>query len=87
MSNRIEELSTASAVVQTARGPVETLITGDGPAVVILHGALSPFNVYTFEGVTCSALAARLNYGPAVQLAARSLSILLSATPTAAGVW
>jgi pimeloyl-ACP methyl ester carboxylesterase len=51
MSKRIEKLNAASGVIQTARGPVETLITGEGPAVVVLHGALGGYDrarVYSF---------------------------------------
>lgn len=50
MSKRIETLYNDSTVVETSRGPVEVKILGEGPAVVVLHGALGGYDracVYT----------------------------------------
>jgi pimeloyl-ACP methyl ester carboxylesterase len=41
----------ASTIIETAKGPIETLILGNGPAVLILHGALGGYDrarVYSF---------------------------------------
>jgi pimeloyl-ACP methyl ester carboxylesterase len=51
MSRRIEALYTDSTLVETSRGPVEVKTLGEGPAVVILHGALGGYDracVYAF---------------------------------------
>ncbi|MBN2046161.1 MAG: alpha/beta hydrolase [Anaerolineales bacterium] len=51
MSRRIQQLAAASQIIETSRGPVEALITGVGPAVVVLHGALGGYDrarVYSF---------------------------------------
>jgi len=51
MSPRIQELETASEIIETASGPVEVLVTGEGPAIVVLHGALGGYDrarVYSF---------------------------------------
>ncbi len=44
-------LQAQSQVIETARGPVEVAICGEGPAVVVMHGALGGFDrgmVYSF---------------------------------------
>lgn len=48
---RPNKLSNTSTIIQTTRGPIETLIVGEGPPVVILHGALGGYDrakVYSF---------------------------------------
>ncbi len=50
---RTQELKSASQIVQTACGPIETAISGEGPAVLVVHGALGGYdraNVYTVPG-------------------------------------
>jgi pimeloyl-ACP methyl ester carboxylesterase len=37
---RIESLQRCSQIIETSRGPIETQIEGDGPAVLMAHGAL-----------------------------------------------
>jgi len=51
MMVRAAKRDPASTIIQTTRGPVETLLLGEGPAVVILHGALGGYDrahVYSF---------------------------------------
>ena len=51
MSRRIEQLAASSQIIETSKGPVEALVTGDGPAVVVLHGALGGYDraqVYSY---------------------------------------
>jgi pimeloyl-ACP methyl ester carboxylesterase len=46
-----QNIKNTSTIIQTAKGPVETLVVGDGPAVIILHGALGGYDlarVYSF---------------------------------------
>ena len=51
MSRRIERLAAASQIIKTDKGPVEALVTGAGPAIVVLHGALGGYDrarVYSY---------------------------------------
>ena len=51
MSKRIHTLRAGSTMIQTEQGFVETLIIGQGPPIVILHGALGGYDrayVYSF---------------------------------------
>jgi pimeloyl-ACP methyl ester carboxylesterase len=51
MSRRTALLAQDTQIIDTSRGPVETHICGEGPNVVILHGALGGYDrarVYSF---------------------------------------
>jgi pimeloyl-ACP methyl ester carboxylesterase len=51
MSRRIQQLAADSQIIETSQGPVEALVTGEGPAVVVLHGALGGYDrarVYSY---------------------------------------
>lgn len=49
--NNKQQLAEKTQIVQTACGPIETLIDGEGPAVLVVHGALGGYDrasVYSY---------------------------------------
>lgn len=49
--NNQQQLAVKTEIIQTACGPIETLIEGEGPAVLVVHGALGGYdraNVYSY---------------------------------------
>lgn len=49
--NNAQQLAEKTSMIQTARGPIETLVEGEGPAVLVAHGALGGYDrarVYSF---------------------------------------
>ena len=49
--NNEQQLSEKTKIIQTACGPIETLIDGEGPAVMVVHGALGGYDrarVYSY---------------------------------------
>lgn len=46
-----QQLAEKTTIIQTAKGPIETLIEGEGPPVLVAHGALGGYDrasVYSF---------------------------------------
>jgi pimeloyl-ACP methyl ester carboxylesterase len=46
-----QQLAEKTKIIQTSRGPIETYIAGDGPAVLVAHGALGGYDrasVYSY---------------------------------------
>jgi len=49
--NNAQQLAEQTRMIQTAKGPIETLVEGEGPAVLVAHGALGGYDrarVYSF---------------------------------------
>jgi pimeloyl-ACP methyl ester carboxylesterase len=49
--NNAQQLAEKASMIQTTRGPIETLVEGEGPAVLVAHGALGGYDrarVYSF---------------------------------------
>jgi pimeloyl-ACP methyl ester carboxylesterase len=50
-ATRIEQLFRKSQIIDTPRGPIETEIEGEGPAIIVAHGALGGYDrarLYSF---------------------------------------